>query len=50
MSPAKHMMEHARLAMMTASHEMRIRKLEKHNVMARPKGMKMREGDELMRR
>ena len=48
MSPAKHMMEHARLAKAVASHEMRIRKLEKHNVMARPKGMKMREGAPMM--
>ena len=50
MSPAKHMKEHARLAMMAASHGARIGKLEKMNVMSRPKGMKMRDGDPLMRR
>jgi hypothetical protein len=41
MSPAKHMMEHARLAKAVA-------RLEKRNIVARPKKLKMRDGAPLM--
>ncbi len=48
MSPAKHMMEHARLAKAVASHGARIGKLEKRSIVARPKKLKMRDGAPLM--
>lgn len=42
MSPAQHMKEHARLAKAVA-------RLEKRNIVARPKKLKMRDGAPLMR-
>jgi hypothetical protein len=57
MEKRDYMAEHKRLINVlkaaktpAAAREMRRQKAEVHNVMSRPKGMKMRDGDPLMRR